>query len=163
MNTAIAFQDQLQHNHCFGCGAHNAGGLRIKSHWSDENASGESEAICRFTPQPHHCSGPTRYVNGGIVSTIIDCHCVCTAMAKAYAMAGRAIGTGDEMMFVTGRLEVNYKKPVPMEREILVKATITEIGARKMVVLCDVWSGADLCVEGRVIAVNVGNAWSESC
>jgi len=156
MSSVAAFQDQLVHNHCFGCGAHNAGGLRIKSYWS-----GANEATCRFIPQPHHCSGPTKYVNGGIVSTIIDCHGVCTAMAKAYVSAGRAIGSGEPMTFVTGRLEVNYKKPVPIDREMVVKATITEIGARKTIVMCEVFAGDELCADARVIAVNVGDAWSE--
>lgn len=156
MTTPIAFQDQIPHNHCFGCGPHNEHGLRIKSFWS-----GDNEAICRFVAQPHHCSAPTRFVNGGIVSSIIDCHCVCTAIAKAYALAERPLGSGETLMFATGRLEVNYKKPVPIEDEILAKATIVEIGARKTVLNCELWSGEDLCVEAKVIAVNVGNAWSE--
>jgi acyl-coenzyme A thioesterase PaaI-like protein len=144
----------MVHNHCFGCGPDNPHGLRIKSFWS-----GEREAICRFTPQPYHCSGPTRFVYGGIVASIMDCHTVCTAMANAYRQAGRAIGSAPTLLFVTGRLEVDYRKPVPIDSELLVKAHILDVGERKTILRGEVWAGAELCAEARVVAVNVGSAW----
>lgn len=155
MTTAPAFQDQIPHNHCFGCGPNNSHGFRIKSFWS-----GDNEATCHFTPQPHHCAGPTRFVYGGLVASIIDCHAVCTAIADAHRRAGRTLGSEPMMMFATARLEVNYKKPVPIERDMLVKALIEEAGPRKTVLHAEVWSGDELCAEGRVIAVNMGDTWS---
>src|SRR5690606_24999567 len=101
-----AFQDRISGNHCYGCGPDNAGGLRIKSYWS-----GDNESVCHFTPLPHHSAGPAHYVNGGIIATLIDCHCVCTAIAKGYRLAGREVGQGEAIWFATGRLEVDYKYP----------------------------------------------------
>ena len=36
--TAIAFQDLIPDNHCFGCGPKNENGLRIKSYWKGDEA-----------------------------------------------------------------------------------------------------------------------------
>ena len=33
----LAFQDLIPDNHCYGCGPHNAHGLRIKSYWDVDN------------------------------------------------------------------------------------------------------------------------------
>ena len=66
------FQEQIPNNHCFGCGPQNRQGLKIQSYWS-----GENQSVCDFTPLPHHSAGPLHFLNGGIISTIIDCHCVC--------------------------------------------------------------------------------------
>ena len=42
---AIAFQDLIADNYCFGCGADNPEGMQIKSFWD-----GEAESICRYQP-----------------------------------------------------------------------------------------------------------------
>jgi acyl-coenzyme A thioesterase PaaI-like protein len=154
MSSLTAFQDQIPDNHCFGCGPHNQAGLRIKSHWRDDVS-----AECRFLPQPHLCSGPERYLNGGITATLIDCHSVCTATAMAYRLAGRAIGQGEPLLYVTGNLEVSYRAPVPMAAEVLLVARVVETHAKKMVVECDLWSGDTLCAQARVIAVLAPPSW----
>jgi len=64
--------------HCYGCGADNAKGLRIKSFWDGD------EAVCRFKPEPHLCGGRKEIVNGGVVATLIDCHSLNLAVARAY-------------------------------------------------------------------------------
>jgi acyl-coenzyme A thioesterase PaaI-like protein len=156
MSSAAAFQDQMVHNHCFGCGPNNPHGLHLKSFWS-----GDNEAICHFTPQPYHCAGSKQFVYGGIVASIMDCHTICTAIANAYRQAGRAIGSEPSVMFATGRLEVNYKKPVPVGATLLVKALILETGARKTILRAEVWVGNELYADAHVIAVNVGDTWRQ--
>ena len=83
----IAIQDLLPENHCFGCGPLNPEGLQIKSFWS-----GESETICTYQPESKHAAGPTHILNGGVIATLIDCHCICTAVAEAYRREGRDVG-----------------------------------------------------------------------
>jgi acyl-coenzyme A thioesterase PaaI-like protein len=155
MSSAVAFQDQMVHNHCFGCGPNNPHGLRLKSYWC-----GDNEAICHFTPQPYHCAGPKHFVYGGIIACIMDCHAICTAIANAYRLEGREIGSEPTVMFATGRLDVNYKKPAPIDCTLLVKAHILETGPRKTILRAEVWAGDDLCADAHVIAVNVGDTWS---
>ena len=57
---------------CFGCGPANPKGLHIKSF-----AQGD-EVVAEWTPQPHH-EAFTGALNGGIIGTLLDCHCNWTA------------------------------------------------------------------------------------
>jgi acyl-coenzyme A thioesterase PaaI-like protein len=152
--TLAAFQDLLPGNHCFGCGPHNADGLQIKSFWA-----GDAATVCHFLPQPHHCSGPTKYLNGGIASTLLDCHAVCSAMAQAYRQEGRGIGTGELITYVTGSMTVNYKRPVPLATAVELQATFVDIGPRKTTLQCRLLSGGQICVEATVLAVRVQPDW----
>ncbi len=156
MNARNAFQDLIPNNNCFGCGPHNRKGLRIKSHWI-----GENEAECRFTPSTEHSAGPLHTLNGGIIATLIDCHTVCTAIAKAYQMAGRGIGSGEPIWFATGRLTVSYQKPVPLDAEVVLLATIAEAKEKKIRVSCSVMARGEVCATGDVVAVRVPSGWFE--
>lgn len=151
---APAFQDLLPGNHCYGCGPDNVHGLRIKSRWS-----GEREATCSFQPQIFHCAGPSKYLNGGIVATLIDCHAICTAMAYAYRQAGREIAAGEPINFVTGTLNLRFRRPAGIREEVTVVARIAEAGERKTVLDCTVTSAGAVCVEAQVVAVKVANDW----
>ena len=75
-------QDGLHGNHCYGCGAWNDKGLQIKSYWDGD------VSVCVFQPEPHHAAMPPDVMNGGTIASIIDCHCVCSAMADAYRTEG---------------------------------------------------------------------------
>ena len=46
------------------------------------------EAVCTWQPQPNHTSGPPHILNGGIIAVLMDCHCICTAVAAAYRAEG---------------------------------------------------------------------------
>ena len=154
MSQQAAFQDSIPNNHCFGCGPHNSNGLRIKSYWSERDQS-----ICRFQPSSQHSAGPEEYLNGGIIATLIDCHCICTAIAKAYQLEAREIGTGELIWCVTGQLTVRYKHPAKLDTEVELRAKVIEVDKRKIVVGCDVYSDNTCCASGEVIAIRVSNDW----
>ena len=156
MNNDTAFQDQIPGNHCFGCGPDNANGLQLKSYWLNE-----SESVCRFMPSSHQCAAPTTFLNGGIIATIIDCHCVCTAIAKSYIDAGLAIGSGEKIWFATGKLEVSYSRPVAIDREVELVANIVEAKEKKVTLTCTLSSGGEICAESEVVAVRVPGGWGE--
>lgn len=149
----VAFQDGIPGNHCFGCGAENPRGLQIKSYWDGD------ESVCAFQPQPHHSAGPRQYLNGGIIATLIDCHCICTAIANAYRRAGRNIGEAPEIWYVTGAMNVSYIKPTPIDRRVTLRARVIEEKAKKMVVQCSLSSGDSECARGDVVAIRVPNEW----
>ena len=86
-----AVQDQLPHNHCYGCGAENEKGLQIKSHWHDD------ECVCRYMPKPEQCAGPQQYVYGGTIASLVDCHSVGTALSNYYKLEGRNVGEAPEI------------------------------------------------------------------
>ena len=145
-----SFQELLgPDNYCFGCGMNNKHGLRIKSFWEG------NYAVVTFTPQPHHCAGSTQIVNGGILSALIDCHCNCFAMADAYKREGREIGTHPIIWYVTANLNVSFKKPVPIDASIYLKALVTKIDGRKTGTSCELFSKDVLCVTGEVLSIRL--------
>ncbi|GGO83205.1 thioesterase [Marinobacterium nitratireducens] len=154
--TATAFQDQIPGNHCFGCGPGNAGGLQIKSYWQPDGS-----AICHFRPSPQHCAGPAQTLNGGIIATLIDCHGICTAIADAYRRDGRAIGQGNEIWYATGKLEVSYRAPAPIDAELELLARVDEVSDRKTILSCTLSANGARCAEARVVAVRVPDDWRQ--
>ena len=151
-----AFQDRLIGNHCYGCGIENDKGMQIKSHWQG------NEFVCRYTPRPEQCAGPEHYVYGGTIASLVDCHCNGMAMSNYYKLEGREVGEGDEIWCVTGKLTVNYLEPTPIDREIVLRSIIDEVGERKTIIKCRVYSGDVQTADGEVIAVRVPNSWRRS-
>ena len=148
-----AFQDLIPGNHCFGCGPHNDSGLRIKSFWDGERA------VSTYHPQPHQTAGPPGYVNGGIIATIIDCHSICTAIANAYRREQREIGSEPTIWYATGRLDVRYLRPTPIDIPVRLVAEITSVMENKTGLHCLLSSGNRPCVEADIIAVRVPDTW----
>jgi acyl-coenzyme A thioesterase PaaI-like protein len=151
-----AFQDQIPDNFCFGCGPANQQGLRIKSFWE-----GSDESICTYQPEPYHTAGPRRFLNGGIIATLIDCHCICTAIARAYQVEGRELGSSPLIWYATGSLTVNYQHPTPLNAPVVLRAHIVEVGDKKTVLTCSLSSQGRVCAEGKVVAVRVPFSWRE--
>lgn len=151
--SAVAFQDQIPNNACFGCGPDNHGGLRIRSYWDG------ADSICTFMPEPHHCAGPTTILNGGIIASIIDCHCVGTAIAQLYRVENRAIGSAPIIWCATGSMTVNYLRPTPIDRPVLLRARIIETKPKKVTLHCSLFSGELECANAQVVAVRVPDDW----
>ncbi len=151
----ISFQDAIPGNYCYGCGPANPDGLQIKSYWDGD------ESVCTFQPSPHHSAGPKQYLNGGIIATLIDCHCICTAMANAYRSEGRDIGTTPEIWYVTGALNVSYVRPTPIDIPVTLRARIVEEKPKKTVLQCSLMSGGSECARAEVVAVRVANDWKK--
>ncbi|RCU50453.1 PaaI family thioesterase [Corallincola holothuriorum] len=153
-----AFQDLIPHNHCFGCGPQNSEGLKLKSYWRDD---GSSE--CVYLPQPHQCAGPTGFVNGGIIATLIDCHCICTAMAHAYALAGREIGQGQPIWYVTGELNIQYLAPTPIDEAIKLVAKVENVSGKKMTLSCELMNVTEApstpYARATIMAIQVPSNW----
>ena len=149
----ISFQDQIQDNGCFGCGPHNEFGLRLKSYWDGE------DSVCVFHPESHMTAGPPQFLNGGIIATLADCHGICTAVATAYRDAGRPIGTGEVLWYVTGNLNIRYTAPMPIDAPVVIRARVTEQTEKKMVVECAMSSNDIQCAVAQVVAIRVPPAW----
>lgn len=150
-----AIQDRIAGNLCFGCGAENPHGLQIKSCWEGD------ESICIYQPQPHQAAGPRHLLNGGIIATLIDCHCVCTAIDDAYRRAGRPTGTGEKLWYATGKLNVKYLRPTPIDKPVRLSARIIEFTEKKTVLECTLSSNGEVCVTAEVIAVRVPPEWTQ--
>ena len=145
-----AFQDYYpdHFSHCYGCGRLNEHGLHVKSYWNGE------ESICIFDPRPHHTAIPG-YVYGGLIASIIDCHCTGTAAAATYRAEGRAMDTEPRLRFVTASLHVDYLRPTPLGVPLEIRAQVKEIAGRKVVVTATVSVHGKVCARGEVVAVKV--------
>jgi acyl-coenzyme A thioesterase PaaI-like protein len=152
-----AFQDRIPDNHCFGCGPDNEKGLRIKSRWA-----GPDTSLCVYDPEPHQMAGPTHVLNGGIIATVVDCHCVCTAIADAYRREGREPGDAPDIWYATGTLSVRYEKPASITEPLELHATVVEAGPKRTRLTCVVHSGGNECASAEVIAIRVPPEWRDA-
>ena len=146
---ALAIQDLLEGNLCFGCGPANPTGLQIKSYYRD------SEGLCTFQPRPEHAAGPPHVLNGGILATVIDCHGVCTAIATAYEAENRPIGSNPPLWYVTGSLTVDYLLPTPIGEAVTLRARVRESQGRKAWVDVEARSADRKVARATVLAVRV--------
>jgi acyl-coenzyme A thioesterase PaaI-like protein len=101
-------------------------------------------------------------LNGGIIATLIDCHSVCTAIASAYRAENRPIGSDPHIWCVTANLNVTYLRPTPLDLPVTLRARVAEAGPKKTLVQCALYSNADECARGEVLAVRVPNSWREN-
>ncbi len=147
------FQDQIPDNYCYGCGPGNPNGLHLKSVWEND------ESVSTFMPQAFHTAGPQQLLNGGIIATIIDCHCICTAIADCYRRENRAIGSAPQIWCATATMKVDYLRAVPIERPVTLRARILETGPKKTRLSCSLLSDGQECAKGEVLAVRVPPSW----
>lgn len=143
-----ALQDLVK-VHCYGCGALNERGLQIKSRWQGE------ELVCHWRPQPFHIGHPG-FVYGGAIASVIDCHTIWTAMATHCRDTGFDLSAGaPPFVYVTGRLSVNYLKPMRIDAALALHARVVEAGERKSLVACRVWQDGVECANAEVTAVRL--------
>ena len=110
-NNEVALQNRYWPTKvCYGCGPANAAGLQLKSFVAEAGAAPiVAEAL--WTPKTEHVALPG-IVNGGVLSTVLDCH---SNILAAFAVM-RARGGADKLpsMTVTAQLNVKFAKPAPM-------------------------------------------------
>ena len=150
---AVAFQDRMPENHCWGCGADNPQGLRLKSRWDGEIA------VAEWTPRPEHMAGPTHVLNGGIIATLLDCHTICTAVADAYRREGREVGDGERIWYVTASLDIRYHRPTPIDAPLDLSARVVECDGRKTRVEGELRSAGKARASCAVLAIRVDDEW----
>jgi acyl-coenzyme A thioesterase PaaI-like protein len=122
--------------------------LQIKSYWSGDTT------VCSWQPRPHHAGWPG-VLNGGILASLIDCHCVCTAISDAFLAPHWREPADASIVFATGSLTISYLHPVPIDASVELSARITERSARKTRLECSVTARGELCARAEVVAIRV--------
>ena len=150
-----SFQDYYPDDlsHCYGCGRLNEHGLQIKTFWDGD------ETVTTFQPEPYHSAIPG-YVYGGLIASLIDCHCTGTAAAAAYRAENRDMDTQPPLRFVTASLHVDYLRPTPLEK-LEVRGKVKEIKGRKVIVEATLSAVGKICAKGEVAAVKMPEHWME--
>jgi acyl-coenzyme A thioesterase PaaI-like protein len=157
MMPSQAFQDYYPENvaHCFGCGRLNEHGHQLKTFWDGD------ETVTRFTPEPFHTAIPG-YVYGGLIASLIDCHCTGTAAAAMYRAEGRELDSDPPFRFVTASLHIDYLKPTPLKGELVIRGRVQEIKGRKVIVAATVYAGEVATARGEVVAVQMPESFVSS-
>ena len=149
MSESTSLQDRLApQNACFGCGAANDKGLRIKSF-----AEGDS-VVCEWTPQKHH-EAFEGVLCGGIIGTIMDCHSNWTALWSMMKVSGSETAP----CTVTAEYAVQMRRPTPTDGPVRLVARAVEGDATRAVVECELHAGDKLCAtcRGTFVAVTPGH------
>ncbi len=151
MKDGLAFQDEpyIKNNHCWVCGNNNQNGLYIKSRWDGD------ESVCDWEPEKFHSAGWPTVLNGGIISGIIDCHCLCTAIAEYYKDKTPEDRKSPKYWFATASLKVDFLKPTHMDKPVQLRARIIEMHEKKAVISCSLYSDGEERARGEVVGVLV--------
>jgi acyl-coenzyme A thioesterase PaaI-like protein len=148
MTDAIQDQYPKEYSYCYGCGRLNETGMQIKSYWDRATF----EAVCVYTPKANQIGVPG-FVYGGLIASLIDCHCIGTAFAAWEGENGQADAA--DRRFVTAALHVDYLRPTPLGVPLELRAHPSEIGARKVIVAATLSAEGQVCARGEVVAVRI--------
>jgi acyl-coenzyme A thioesterase PaaI-like protein len=102
-------------NSCWGCGPANAEGLRIRSFPQGD------EVVAEWTPQPKYEAFPG-VLNGGVIGTLLDCHCNWTA---AWHLMNKA-GADHPPCTVTADYAIKLLRPTPSSGPVLLSAKVVD-------------------------------------
>ena len=103
---------------CFGCGPANAKGLQLRSYPVDDTV------VAMFTPWPEHDNG-LGFLNGGIISTVLDCHSAAAVLWEADRRGWAAV-EGAALPYVTAGLNVRFLRPSPLTSEVELTAHVQD-------------------------------------
>ena len=138
-------------DYCFGCGADNPIGLRLKFTVDEERRAaeiqrqqtGQTQQEAVFTPREEH-QGYAGITHGGLIATLLD-----EAMLKLCWELG--------IPAVTARLETEIKRPAPIGGELLVRGRLVEDKGRVIKAEAELLNAAgELVATGRGTAVVKG-------
>ena len=118
--------------YCFGCGDLNPAGLKLDFRFE------ENKAVADFLPQERH-QGYPGLMHGGVISTALD-------EAMGWAMY-YAFG----VWTMTGKMEVKFRRPLPLHQKAMVSAEVTRNRGRWLEVRGEIRNE-----EGRLIAESCG-------
>jgi uncharacterized protein (TIGR00369 family) len=99
---------------CFICGESNPAGVHVRFYEQDDGT-----LLARFTGREQHQGYPGR-MHGGVITAVMD------------EAVGRAIMIkyGEAIWGVTAELNVRFRKPVPLDVELIVVGRITNEASR---------------------------------
>lgn len=103
---------------CFGCGPANPKGLRIRS------IVRGTEVVAQWQPEKHHEAFPGM-LNGGIIGSLLDCHCNWTA---AWHLMQRD-GLEKPPCTVTADYAIKLLRPTPTDGPVELVARVLESSA----------------------------------
>ena len=124
-----------EHGSCFICGTENPHNVGL--HWYVDEKGVVSSEFTLTTAQ----QGPPGHAHGGLSAAVLD-----EVMGAAVWQAGYTVAAA--------KIEVNYRKPVPLETLITTKGYITRRRGRKIYARGEIYlEDGTLLVEGKGLFV----------
>jgi acyl-coenzyme A thioesterase PaaI-like protein len=102
-------------NACFGCGPANPKGLHVRSFPNGD------EVIAEFQPEKYQ-EAFDGMLSGGIIGTLLDCHCNWTA---AWHLMNK-LGLDHPPCTVTAEYSIKLRRPTPTDQPVKLVARVTE-------------------------------------
>ena len=133
--------DPKPDNPCFGCGGANAHGMKL----AFEQDDARQRIVGRFRLGDEY-QGGSGFLHGGIIAVLLD-----EAMGKASRFY--------DAHAVTAELRVEYKRPIPVNAEIVVEGFVTRRDGRQLYHEGEIRNEAgDLLArsEGRFVIIDRG-------
>jgi len=149
MTSHISLQDRYApRNICFGCGPANARGLQVKSFPQGD------EVVADWQPQAHH-EAFHGHLNGGIIGTLLDCHCNWTGVWHLM----QTYGYEDVPCTVTAQYTVKMLHPTPTAHPLRLVGRVTDSSPRRVNVTGELVAGGPICAtfEGVFVVVRPGH------
>ena len=135
-------------NSCWGCGPANAEGLRIRSFPKGE------EVVAEWMPQPKYEAFPG-VLNGGLIGTLLDCHCNWTA---AWHLMNKA-GADHPPCTVTADYAIKLLRPTPSNGSVSLSAKVVDSADDRATVDGALSASGKVCAtcRGTFVAVKEGH------
>jgi acyl-coenzyme A thioesterase PaaI-like protein len=147
--TEKCLQEQYApHNECYGCGPSNKEGVHVRSF-----AKGK-EVVAEWTPSKKFEAFPG-VLNGGIIGTLLDCHCNWTA---AYSLMVRD-GADHPPCTVTADYSIRLTRPTPSDVPVQLRAWVSSLEGDKAVIEGELTAKGKVCAtcKGTFVAVKPGH------
>jgi acyl-coenzyme A thioesterase PaaI-like protein len=130
---------QANSKHCFVCGIENEFGLKLKF-YQEEPGYVKAETIVS-----EHFQGYPGVVHGGIVAAILD------------EVSGRSMIGGEPPRFmVTAKLNVRYRKPVPIGKKLFLEGKAKEDNGRIAIVIGAIYNEEhELLAESEAVLADI--------
>ncbi len=133
-----------EHGACFVCGTANPCAIGL-TWYIEENG----DIFAEFSFSSAH-QGPPDHVHGGASAAVLD-----EAMGAAVWIAGLPV--------VAARLEVDYKRPLPLGQLVSIRARIGEKHTRKVLTSAEIYlSNGEVAVRGKGIYVAAPHLFENS-
>jgi acyl-coenzyme A thioesterase PaaI-like protein len=142
---ALSLQQQFApQSICFGCGPANKDGLHIGSFPEGDTC------VCEWLPEPKY-QAFTGVLYGGLVASLLDCHCNWTAAWHLMKQNGQ----DKPPSTVTAELNVKYKRPTPADKPIRMVARVLNSKERSANIEGELWCDGELCATVTALFVAV--------
>ena len=119
----------ISRNYCFACGPDNPDGMHLKFHYVRRRR----RFVSRFRLGQKY-TGPPGHAHGGVIATLLD-----EAMGKVNKLRS--------VIALTSRIEVEYLKPVPLDRPLRVESWELRVRGRRHTNVAEILNG-----RGQVLA-----------